>query len=236
MMGSTEQPGPRAEDDREIRQLKEHLAEMEVLAVGMVADGTRALLSADPELRHSVVSRNVALDRYDLAIETSAIRLVATRQPEGPDLRTIEAIIKIGTCLDRIGRLGYDLARYLSSAPLPGDDSPRMLKEMDEKSRAMVDRALHAFLQRDAAEAKSVLVLDDEVDQLCRDLQGRIIEHLRLGGPTADRLAYHLLASRHLERVADNACKIAEKSIYAITGERRSEYAPAPKPRAEPGP
>jgi phosphate transport system protein len=228
--------GPREEEDREIRRLKEHLTEMSMLANGMVADGTRALLTADPELRRSVVSRNVALDRYDLEIETQAIRLVATMQPEGPDLRTIEALIKIGTCVDRIGRLGYDLARYLSSSPLPGEDTQQTLRQMDARARDMLDHAIHSFIVRDAAEAKAVLHSDDEVDQLCRELQRRLIELLHQGGPQTDRLAYQLLASRHLERVADNACKIAEKAIYAITGERRSEYSPAPRQRETPGP
>jgi phosphate transport system protein len=227
---------PRDEEDREIRRLKEHLSEMTFLAVGMVADGTRALLSGDAELRRSVTSRNPALDRYDLEIEAEAIRLVAKMQPEGPDLRTIEAIIKIGNCVDRIGRLGYDLARCLSTAPLPSDETSNLLRLMDAKARQMVEQALAAFLARDAARAKEVLRWDDEVDQLCRDVQARLIELLRAGGPATDRLAYQLLASRHLERVADNAGKIAEKAVYAISGERRTEYFPPQKPKSEQGP
>ena len=39
------------EHDREIRLLKHHVAEMAELAVGMVADGTRALLNGDTDLR-----------------------------------------------------------------------------------------------------------------------------------------------------------------------------------------
>ncbi|MGB6500945.1 MAG: phosphate uptake regulator PhoU [Thermoplasmata archaeon] len=210
---------------RQIADLKRHVLEMTVLATGMVADGTRALLAADSELSRSVISRDAPLDRYDLNIEIEAIHLVATIQPEGPDLRTIEAAIKIANCVDRIGRLGFDLSRYIVSAPESADAPVRdLLREMDQKARTMVTEAMEAFVAGDAARAKAVFAMDDAVDTLHREAQSRLIGLLRKGGPATDRLALELLAARHLERVADNACKIAEKAVYAITGERRSEY------------
>ena len=226
---------PVADDERrQIIDLKRHVAEMTLLASGMVADGTRSLLTADAELSRSVISRDASLDRYDLNIEIEAIHLVATIQPEGPDLRTIEASIKIANSVGRIGRLGFDLARYVVPAPESADASVReLLREMDAKARAMVAEAMEAFLAGNAARAKAVLGMDDAVDALHREVQGRLIGLLRRGGPATDRLAFELLGARHLERVADNACKIAEKAIYAITGERRSEY---PRIRGPEGP
>jgi phosphate transport system protein len=218
---------------RDLAQLKQHVSEMTDLALGMVADGTRALLLGDAELGRSVASRDAALDRYDLNIELETIRLVAVMQPEGPDLRTTEAILKIANCVDRIGRLGYDLSRYLSPGPETGDPEIReLLRRMDERSRAMVREALEAFLAGDAARAKAVFPMDEAVDELHRQLQKRLIDLLRKGGAETDRRAFELLGARHLERVADNACKIAEKAVYAITGERRTEYLP----RRAPGP
>ncbi len=230
-MTSSNVESPGDEHTREIGRLKEHVAEMADLAVGMVADGTRALLTADTELRDSVVARDAPLDRYDVAIEGEAIRLVAILQPEGGDLRTIEALLKVANCVDRVGRLGFDLARNVATTPLANDDIPTLLRQMDERARAMVRQAMHAFVHGDAAEAKGVFALDDAVDDLYHSTERQLIEQMRAGGPAADRLAYMLLGARHLERVADNACKIAEKAVYAITGERRSEYFP-PRPPA----
>jgi phosphate transport system protein len=217
-----------ADHHRDISRLKHHVAEMTVLASGMVADGTRVLLTADRDLSESVISRAAPLDRFDLEIEIETIRLVAILQPEGPDLRTIESVLKIATCVDRIGRLGYDLGRYVVPAPEGADASVRvLLRQMDAKARSMLVDAMEAFLANDAPRAKAVFAADDDVDALHREIQTRLITLLRKGGPSTDRLAYELLGARHLERVADNACKIAEKAVYAITGERRSEYFPA---------
>ncbi len=235
-MNATPEPPKAHATDDPIDAVKRHVAAMGELAVGMVADGARALLTGDPALAQSVADRDSPLDRFDIAIETETMRLIATLQPEGAVLRTIGAVLKIANCVDRVGRLGYDLAKNRTSAPEPPDPAPaELLRTMDERARAMVQQAIRAFVSNDAALAKQVFALDDDVDELHEQLQNRVFALLRQGGSSTERLARYLLAGRHLERVGDNACKIAEKAIYAITGERRPEYFPALAHRATSG-
>lgn len=211
-----------------IEKLKSHVAAMSELAVSMVADATRALLAADLALATSVTERDESLDKFDVDLEAETIRLIATLQPEGPDLRTLGAVLKIANCVDRIGRLGYDIARNVSTTPAPSDRTPlELLQRMDERARAMVRESIDAFVQNDANRAKQVFVMDDEVDATYQEVQGLLVALLSQGGAPTKQLAHALLVARHLERVADNACKIAEKAVYAITGERRNEYFPA---------
>jgi phosphate transport system protein len=213
--------------DRAIANLKQHVAEMSTLAVSMVADGTIAMLDSDRARMESVIAKDPQLDTYDIDIETETIRLIARFQPEGGDLRTLGAVLKIANCIDRVGRLGYDLARNLrDSPPIPDPTPVALLREMDSRTRAMVDQAVDAFVRGDADAEKGIFALDDDVDNLHHELQSRLIELLKGGGLSTERLALALLAGRHLERVGDNACKIAEKAVYAITGERRPEYFP----------
>jgi phosphate transport system protein len=235
MSGNPEATRPTVRDDP-IEVLKGHVAAMSELAVGMVADGTRALLTDDAELARSVTARDVPLDRFDVAIETESMRLIATLQPEAADLRTIGAVLKIANCVDRVGRLGYDLAKNLTGAPDTSDPTPAdLLRKMDERARAMVKQSIEAFLRNDALAEKGIFALDDDVDDLHEQLQTKVISLLSKGGPSTERLARYLLAGRHLERVGDNACKIAEKAVYALTGERRPEYFPALAHRATTG-
>jgi phosphate transport system protein len=235
-MSATGDPASPPPSDDPIVVLKGHVAAMAELAIGMVADGTRALLEDDRTLAASVASRDSPLDRFDIAIETETMRLIATLQPEGPDLRTIGAVLKIANCVDRVGRLGYDLAKNLSDSPAPSDPTPAsLLRQMDERARAMVQRSIDAFVKNDTELAKSTFAMDDDVDELHERLQGVVLNLLQKGGAATERLARYLLAGRHLERVGDNACKIAEKAVYAITGERRPEYFPALAHRATTG-
>jgi phosphate transport system protein len=219
-----------------IATLKGHVGAMAELAVGMVQDGTRALLTNDRALASSVSTRDAPLDRFDVAIETESMRLIATLQPEADDLRTIGAVLKIANCVDRVGRLGFDLAKNLTDSPEPADPAPaELLRRMEEKGRAMVQQSIRAFLHEDAPLAKQVFALDDDVDDLYSSLEKSIFALLKKGGASSERLGRYLLAGRHLERVGDNACKIAEKAVYAITGERRPEYFPALAHRATSG-
>jgi phosphate transport system protein len=220
--------GPTEDHSAQLDALKHHVEQMADLAVRMVEGGTRALLDNDAAGAQSVIAEDPALDKFDVDIETEAIRLMAIIQPEGSVLRTLGATLKIANCVDRVGRLGYDLARMLTDAPEPSDASHKeLLRKMDEHSRAMVLKAVQSFIHNDAVEAKQIFAMDDEVDALYYEVQKRLITLLQQGGVTVPRLAHEILAARHLERVGDNACKIAEKAIYAITGERRTEYFPA---------
>ena len=213
--------------DREISELKAHVAEMAQLAVGMVRDGTTAMVDADRAKMKEVVQRDPLLDRFDVEIEAQTMHLIARLQPEGGDLRTLGAVLKIANCIDRVGRLGYDLARNLREGPPSADTRPaEIIREMDVRTRAMVEQAVDAFVRNDTVREKAVFAMDDDVDRLHQELQRRLIDLLRAGGLPTERLALMLLAGRHLERVGDNACKIAEKAVYAITGERRTEYFP----------
>jgi phosphate transport system protein len=214
--------------DRAMDLLKQHVVAMSELSVGMVADGTRAMLTNDVPLARSVMARDSQLDRFDTDIEAETIRLIATLQPEGADLRTLGAVLKIANCVDRVGRLGYDIAQQLSKGPMAKDHGPDdLLSQMDEKARIMVRQSIEAFSRGDAELEKAVFARDDEVDALNQQVLDRVIQLLTKGGGlTAERLAREVLVARHLERVADNACKIAEKAVYAITGERRTEYFP----------
>lgn len=218
-------PSPPVPPRADLVALREHLARMADLARGMAEDGADAFLRSDRDLRRSVMDRDVLLDRFDLEVEAQAVRAAAVLQPEGPDLRTIEATIRIANCVDRVGRLGYDCCRSLPTAPAPEDPAlDRAFGELKERAVAMFRAATVAFLASDSAGAEQVLAMDEAVDHLHEEIQARLIAGLRSGDPGAERRALALLVNRHLERVADNAGKIAEKTVYAVTGKRRDEF------------
>lgn len=61
------------------------------------------------------------------------------------------------------------------------------------------------------------------MDELNRQVLTECVAGMK---PAGESLAYlqEVLVSRDLERVADNACKIAEKTIYMVTGRRRTQF------------
>ena len=90
---------------------------------------------------------------------------------------------------------------------------------MMEAVQKMVRASLDAHVNLDTTLARSVGRMDDEVDDLHRDmfrvLRGKMEED---PGTVARALAY-LSASKELERVADLATNIAEDVVFLVEGE-----------------
>lgn len=213
--------------DLEIRHLKERATKMGNWAFDMFHDGWTAFEAGDLDAAQKVLDRDSQLDRLDEDMEHAAIAFLVLRQPTAIDLRTAAALLKITTHLDRIGRLGFDMARITTpEAGEDPDDLKRLLQQMDSVVESMVRQAIDALATDRVDLARDLFRRDDEVDALHREATRRIIDQLVKSPASAQRLAMYLLVARHFERIADNACKIGEKTIYALTGQRRSEYLP----------
>jgi len=138
------------------------------------------------------------------------------------DLRALGASLKIITYLDRIGRYGYDVAK--ATIALQGKEHVKKLVGipiMRDKALALLDKSVHAYQTRDAAEARAVQPADDEVDALYDQVFRECITYMIEDPRTITQCTQYILVARHLERVGDNAGKIAEKTLYMVTGERR---------------
>jgi hypothetical protein len=112
------------------------------------------------------------------------------------------------------------------ATPSTAADIHQILRQMDEIVESMVEQALDALDGDHVDRAQELFRRDDSVDRMHRDANRLIIEALEHHPELARRLAMDLLVARHFERIADNACKVGEKTIYALTGMRRSEYLP----------
>ena len=213
--------------DLEVRHLKERAAVMGGGALAMVLDGWRAYGDNDLAAAQAVLDRNSELDRLDEEMEHATIAFLVLRQPAAVDLRTAAALLKTTTHMDRVGRLGYDMARLTNpDAGSESSDLRALLQRMDDTVESMVRQALDALLDDDVEGSRRLFARDDEVDRMHRQANQLIVAELGQKGAPAPRLASDLLIARHFERIADNACKIGEKTIYALTGQRRSEFLP----------
>jgi phosphate transport system protein len=223
---STEARGPRGYD-LEVRHLKDRAVRMGEWALTMLHDGWRAFDAGDLSAAQAVLDRDTRLDREDEDMEHAAIAFLVLRQPTAIDLRTAAALLKITTHLDRIGRLGFDMARI--TTPGASEESgalKTLLQRMDDIVESMVRQSIDALDHDQVDLARELFRRDDEVDSMHREANRLIIAELGKEPASIPRLANDLLVARHFERIADNACKVGEKTIYALTGQRRSEYLP----------
>jgi phosphate transport system protein len=206
-----------------IEAVKQRVVAMAELSKKSVLEGVRSLTDQDMKLAEHVIARDKEINRMDVEIESEAIDLIALNQPMGRDLRTLAASLKIITYLDRIGRYGYDVARITKQ--MEGKEHIKRLvviPHMAEQATRMLTQAIEAYQAIDAHKARGIAAEDELVDalyeQILRECVTFMVEDPRVIGVAA----HYILVARHLERVGDNAAKIAEKVLYMATGERRS--------------
>jgi phosphate transport system protein len=171
------------------------------------------------ELPGEVFLLEPRINEMEIVIDEHAIRLLRRGSFSDDEMRLIVSALKITNDLERIGDIAVNLAQcVISLREMTPSEIPGELAPMAAAVRSMVSRSLGALIFRNVELAVQVLESDDVVDQY-RD---RIFENL-LQGMTQDTALVSpglqfILATRHLERIADHATNIAEDIIFWVRG------------------
>jgi len=180
----------------------------------------QAVETNDAELAKQIIKSDFNIDEMEVEIEEDCLKILALHQPVAVDLRFLIAVIKINNDLERIGDQAVNIAERVDVI------AKRDLSElffdytaMGEKVQDMLKMSLDALVNMDYDMAYSVVMRDDEVDQIKVDAYDRIKQAMSKHPDKIGYLINLLLISRHLERLADHTTNIAEEVIYLIEGE-----------------
>lgn len=201
--------------DQELQSLKDALLTMGGRAEAVVQKAVESLKRRDVKLADEVIADDRVIDRIEIEIDEGCVSLLALRQPMAVDLRFITGVLKISNDLERVGDHAVNMAvcsKRLAVEPAlkPLVDIPRMA----DLAAGMLREALDAFVRRDAATARRVVMRDDEVDNLNRQLFRELISFMIEDTRTITRAIDLVLVARNLERVADLATNIAEEVVF----------------------
>jgi phosphate transport system protein len=203
----------------ELDYLRSRLLEMSGLVEDSVYRSVLALSENEPQHAQKVLQNEGEINRMEIEIDDLATRLLALQQPMATDLRFITSAIKINNDLERMGDLAVNIierALSLNNEPLmkPVIDIPLMA----DRVQAMIRKSLDAFVKKDAELARSVLISDDAVDELCGSIYEELISHMERE-PKMVRQGINLMfVARNLERLADHATNIAEDVLFLVQG------------------
>ena len=106
----------------------------------------------------------------------------------------------------------------ISLRETPEAKMPEQLTPMTEAVRSMVSRSLGALIFRNADLAAQVLESDDMVDQYRDQIFETLLHNMTQDVALVTPGMQFVLATRHLERIADHATNIAEDIIFWVRG------------------
>jgi len=186
----------------------------------MIDKATQALTQQNADLSAEVMAMDRGVDQREVGIEDECLKILALHQPVAGDLRRIATVLKANNDLERIGDLAVNIAgRATALLQYPNFPMPQRLPRMVGMAVGMVRGALDAFVNLDSAAASRIRVMDDEVDDLNREI---IVElrSLMESDPSMVKPGLHCFsATRQIERIADHATNIAEDVIYLVEGD-----------------
>ena len=159
------------------------------------------------------------INEMEIVIDEHAIRLLRRGAFSDDEMRLIVASLKITNDLERIGDLAVNLAEcVISLRDMPEAQLPEELSPMTSAVRAMVSKSLGALIFRNVEMAGQVLQADDVVDQYRDRIFEQLMQSMTQQATLVSPGMQFILATRHLERIADHATNIAEDIIFWVRG------------------
>ena len=207
--------------DAQLSMLNAELIDMGTLIEYAIENGSAALYRQDAQLARKVIEFDREIDQKERDIEAICLKVLLQQQPVAKDLRFISAALKMITDMERIGDHAADISEIVTM--ISGEEKLDRLDQipaMAKETIKMVRDAIDAFVHRDEAAARRVILHDDVVDDLFdrvrEDLTHRIVEDPSKAG--AQAALDLLMIAKYFERIGDHAVNIAEWVVFAISG------------------
>ncbi|KAB2653898.1 MAG: phosphate signaling complex protein PhoU [Verrucomicrobia bacterium] len=200
--------------DHELAELKQKLLTMASHAEKSVSDAVNALVNRDLDLALAVNANDEVLDRFELDVDEMAINLLA-KAPLASELRMVTMAMKLSQNLERVGDEATKIAKR--ARDLSKEPPLKLNLELAKLSLlvlGLLKSALDSFVQKDSAAARAVIPRDKEINALHKQIQGQIIDHMKLSPDNIQRSLHLLVAVKSLERIGDHATNIAEEVVY----------------------
>jgi phosphate transport system protein len=205
---------------QELKSIHADVVSILVSVTEATRDGVQALIDGDVDLAQKVIAGDRDLDDRCAAIEERVIETIATQSPVARDLRLLQSLAYMAIRLERMADLAVNIAK--AALRTAGRRGPQTLYDLIQAQGNLVYRVLEttrdALERRDLELACKLPELDEPIDHLYKQF---FRELARLKDEEDIEWASQMvLASRYLERIADNSVDMGERVTYLITGGR----------------
>ena len=204
---------------RQLEGIQDGVLEMGSMVDRAIERSLQALIDRDVELARVIIEEDADINKQGFHIQNNCLSLLAQQAPMASDLRMIVSVTAIVSDLERMGDHAEGIAKIvvmMQDEPLvkPLIDIPIMA----QRAREMLNNSIHAFMEKDTEAAYRVGAADDEVDQLYDRIYQDLIQVMINDPSTVEPSTRLLWVAHNLERIADRATNIAERTVFAVTG------------------
>lgn len=208
--------------ENEIQQLKDEIMALGTMVADSLLNSVEALKTRNRETAQQIIETDKEINQRRFDLENQTMIVIATQQPMAHDLRLLASVLEVISELERMG----DYAKGISIINLRMGDETLLKPLVDiplmaQKSAAMLQQALTAFVTEDAIAARAIPDMDDEVDNLYNQVYRELMTHIVADPKNIERANWLLWVAHNIERFADRVTNICERTIFIVTGDNR---------------
>ena len=205
--------------DADMEKMKNSFLKLANLADDALRKAIWSMQKQDVSLAKEVIDNDDQLDALTAAIDEATLNFTARFQPMAKDLRTISAIQHMAVDLERIGDHATTISKLAIKLSEQAYIKPLLdIQRMQHITSEMLDGVLKAFMHGDVEQAKEICRLDDDVDDLERQIFNEMLLLMMENPRVIEQATALFTVSRTLERCADHVTNMAERVIYMETG------------------
>lgn len=225
-MSSQEPPPQPAETEqrvvyhRELDEVTAGVLRLGAMACETIPRGAEVLLGGNLGDAQSLIDADDAIDDLSVELEERCFSIIALQAPMAGELRKIITITKVVAEVERSADLMVNVCKA-SRRMYPAELTPRIrgvLAAMAKEANKLLRLSLDAFADENASLAAALSDIDDELDQLNRDIVEAIFEAHAQGLVDLGAAVQLALIARYFERIGDHAVNIGERVVYMVTG------------------
>ena len=214
--------------DDDLDKIEGMITQMGGLVETQISDSVTALLRHDDILALKVRDADKKIDDLETLIDEDVVRILARRQPQAKDLRSVIAVLKVAASLERIGDYAKNIAKRSTAVGSFNSfgSAENVLRRMSRIVQEMLKDVLDAHSKRDINLADQVRLRDEDVDQLHNTLFRELLTYM-MEDPRHITSCMHLLfVAKNIERMGDHITSIAEQVHFSISGSWPDEERP----------
>lgn len=204
----------------ELNRIESLVIQMGGMVEVQLENATRAVMKADVELAKHVINNDGPINALEAQLNDLAIQLLAVRQPEAEDLRTVVMTLRIASHLERMGDYAKNIARRANTISSVESfyGSLSTLERMSERVQAHIRLAIDAYVGRDLDGADHIRNEDEKVDLLHNTLFRELLTYMIEDAANIGPCMHLLFIAKNIERMGDHTVSITQEIIYLVTG------------------
>lgn len=205
---------------RDLDKLKKEVLRLGNMVELAINNAFLALNNRDSSYVEEVLAIEEQINEMEVQIEEECLKILALHQPVAVDLRFLVVTLKVNNDLERMGDIAKNIAErakdLMESDVIPDLGQP--MQGLPDLVRTMVRSSLDSLVKLDDQLARKIIEMDDEVDQINRDMYAAVKSLVAEQPSVADPAINLLSCSRNMERIGDLATNIAEDVIFVVEG------------------